>query len=260
MTPKTRVVGYPRVSTEEQAGSGVSLQAQASKIRQYAELHDLELVEMIEDPGASAKSLDRPGLKRVFEYLDSGRADGVVIAKLDRLTRSVADLDRLINWYFGETGGKQLFSVADSIDTRTAAGRMVLNILMTVAQWERETICERTQAAMDHKRVKGERLGTIPYGFRLGPDGKKLEPFPSEMKVIGLMRLYRDTGLSFRAIARELDSIGIPSRSGSSWASSTIAQLLGQPIDILNYDPVFGPETDPAAHHDAVLKGLSHED
>ncbi len=228
MTPvsRLRVVGYPRVSTEEQASSGVSLAAQAVKIRQYAQLHDLDLVEIIEDAGVSAKTLDRPGLKRVLECLDSGTADGVIIAKLDRLTRSVGDLDRLISWYFSEAGGKQLFSVADSIDSRTAAGRMVLNILMSVAQWERETICERTRDAMRHKREKGERLGNIPYGFRLAEGGKQLIPFEPEMKAIGLMRQLRSAGLSIRAIASTLDLADIPTRTGKPWASSTVAKLI----------------------------------
>jgi site-specific DNA recombinase len=225
--PRTRVVGYVRVSTEEQASSGVSLAAQSSKVRQYAELHDLDLVEVVEDSGASAKSLDRPGLKRVLGYLDSGAVQGVVIAKLDRITRSVSDLDKLINWYFSAAAGKELFSVSDSIDTRTAAGRMVLNILMTVAQWERETIVERTSEAMRHKRSKGERLGTIPYGSRLGEDGRTLAPCPVESLNIGTMRALREQGLPYRAIASSLDSAGIATRSGHPWASSSVAKILG---------------------------------
>lgn len=75
----------------------------------------------------------------------------MVVVKLDRLTRSVADWQLLIDDYFGERSGKQLFSVADSIDTRTAAGRLVLNVLLSVAQWERETTGERTREALRHK-------------------------------------------------------------------------------------------------------------
>jgi site-specific DNA recombinase len=145
-----KVIGYARVSTEEQARDGVSLSAQRTKVGLFCQLHDLELVRVVEDPGVSAKSLDRPGLAEVLELLDSGAADGVVIAKLDRLTRSLRDWLRLIEKYFGERvrTPRKLFSVGDSIDTRTAAGRLVLNVLMSVAQWELETISERTTIGM----------------------------------------------------------------------------------------------------------------
>ena len=142
---KTKVVGYVRVSTDEQANEGVSLDAQRGKLAQYADLHDLDLVATEADAGVSAKTLDRPGLRVALYRLASGEAAGLLIAKLDRLSRSVSDWNRLIEAYFGPVAGKELFSVADSIDTRTAAGRMVLNILMSVAQWEREAIAERTR-------------------------------------------------------------------------------------------------------------------
>ena len=118
-----RVVGYVRVSTEEQASGGVSLDVQAEKLRLYCQLHGLTLLEVIADEGRSGKDLDRPGLRRALELLREGAAEGVVVAKLDRLSRSVADWNALIVEFFGERAGNQLFSVADSIDTRTAAGR-----------------------------------------------------------------------------------------------------------------------------------------
>src|SRR5262245_9845331 len=97
-----RVIGYIRVSTEEQATAGVSLSAQAEKVRAYCALYDLTLLEVVEDAGASAKTLERPGLQRALSALRRGEADGVVVAKLDRLTRSVADMATLIDAHFGE--------------------------------------------------------------------------------------------------------------------------------------------------------------
>ena len=130
-----KVIGYARVSTAEQASGGISLEAQEAKIRAYCDLHDLELVEVIIDGGESAKNLKRPGLQRGLAMLKKKTVGGLVVCKLDRLSRSVKDWNCLIDGYFGEKAGKQLFSVADSIDTRTAAGRLVLNVLMSVAQW-----------------------------------------------------------------------------------------------------------------------------
>ena len=153
-----RVVGYIRVSTEEQADRGLSLAAQRAKVEGYCRLYDLELVAIIEDAGQSAKTLKRDGLQHGLAMLRKGEAQGLVIAKLDRLTRSVGDWQDLIDCYFGERAGRQLFSVADSIDTRTAACRLVLNVLLSVAKWEREAIGERTRDALQHKIARGERL------------------------------------------------------------------------------------------------------
>ena len=170
-----QVIGYVRVSTEEQSNHGVSLEAQKAKLTAYAALYGLQIVETIEDAGQSAKSLKRPGLQRALEMLRTGRAEGLLIAKLGRLSRSVADWNQLIDCYFGERAGCQLFSVADCIDTRTAAGRLVLNVLMSVAQWEREAIGERTKDALSHKRSKLERVsGNIPFGWTLDGDGVAL--------------------------------------------------------------------------------------
>ena len=229
---RIRVVGYVRVSTEEQAGSGVSLASQAAKVRLYAELHDLDLVALVEDPGASAKSLDRPGLAEVLGLLDSGEVAGVVVAKLDRLTRNVADLARLLEGYFDERAGKLLFSVGDSIDTRTAAGRLVLNVLMSVAQWERETIVERTRDAMRHKRGLGERLGKIPYGRDLGPDGRTLVANPEEEAALALIAELAGRGLTLRGIAAELDARGYrPKGGGGSWRHSTVGDIVKRQRD-----------------------------
>ncbi len=89
---RTRVVGYARVSTEDQAREGVSLAAQRAKLEAYATALDLELVAVREDAGVSAKTLDRPGLRAALEDLRAGRADALLVPKLDRLTRSVRDL------------------------------------------------------------------------------------------------------------------------------------------------------------------------
>ena len=124
---RTRVIGYVRVSTEGQADGGVSLDAQRAKLAAYCVALDLDLVCIEEDAGLSAKTLDRPALARALDALRAGRADALLVAKLDRLTRSVRDLGTLVDTYFA-AGKWALLSVADSIDTRSAAGRLVLNV------------------------------------------------------------------------------------------------------------------------------------
>jgi site-specific DNA recombinase len=221
-----RAVGYVRVSTDEQADAGVSLAAQEAKLRAYAGLYDLQLVEVVADPGASAKSLDRPGLARVLELLQRRRVDGVLVAKLDRLTRSVADLNTLIDQFFSERAGRQLWSVADSIDTRTAAGRLVLNILTSVGQWEREAIGERTRDAMRHMKAEGRLVGAVPFGYRLADDGATLVEDEAERESLRVVRELRASGLSIRRLVQALNARSVPTADGGRWHIATVQRAL----------------------------------
>ena len=220
MTP---TIGYIRVSTDKQAERGISLEAQEAKLRAYALLYDLELVAIEVDAGESAASLERPALKRALAMLRSGKATALLVVKLDRLTRSVRDLAELVDRYFA-SGKRALLSVGEQIDTRTAAGRGVLNILGSVGQMERELIGERTAAAMSHLRSLGRRSsGIAPYGYRFAQD--ELEPVPAEQSTIARARALRARGASLRAVAGALEEAGLVSRSGRAFAPSAIASM-----------------------------------
>jgi DNA invertase Pin-like site-specific DNA recombinase len=219
-------IAYLRVSTDEQSEHGVSLAAQEARVRAYADLYSIAIVAVITDPGESGKSLERPGIQQAFELLRSDKADGILVAKLDRLSRSVGDWDRLIAEFFGERAGFQLWSVAEAIDTRTAAGRLVLNVLMSVAQWERETIGERTREALRFKKSRGERVGGVDYGFEVGADSKTLVPCPAEQAVLLLVRELRTAGLTLAAIAADLNGRGIRRRGGGRWDHGFLSRLL----------------------------------
>jgi len=226
-----RVDGYIRVSTEEQSTEGVSLPLQEEKITGYCELYGLDLVKIERDAGVSAKSLDRPGLATVLDDLERGRVDGLVIYKLDRLTRSLRDWDHLISRFFSEKAGRQLFSVSDSIDTRTPSGKMVLNILMSVYQWEREEIGFRTRAALQGKIGRGERCGRIRFGYDLAADGRTLVPNPREQEAIAAMKRWNDQGMTYRQMVAALNEMGIETKTeGSIWQPTTVRQILLRPI------------------------------
>lgn len=221
-----KVILYSRASTDDQL---LTLEAQRAKLTAYALALDLEIVQVIEDAGESAKSLDRPGLQRALAMLKRGEANGLLIAKLDRLTRSVADWQTLIDGYFGERAGKQLFSVGDSIDTRTAAGRLVLNVLLSVAQWEREAIGERTKAVLQHKIKAGKRVGKVRYGFDLSPNGTDLLPNAEEQATLVLIHSLHNSGHTLRAIAQELTRRGIATKEGNiTWAHTAIDRILNR--------------------------------
>lgn len=199
-------IGYVRVSTDRQAEYGVSLDAQEAKIRAMATVQGAELVDVIVDGGESAKSLNRPGLQRLMELVNGGKIQGVIVAKLDRLTRSVKDLCRLLELF--EKRKVALISVAESLDTGSAAGRLVITIMGAVSQWEREAIGERTRDALQHKRSNGERVGNIEFGYRLSADMRHLEPEPMERTSLEAIRDLRGQGHTLRGIAAILNSRG----------------------------------------------------
>lgn len=223
---RPRVVAYVRVSTDKQAEHGVSLDAQRAKIEAYAALYDLDVTSYEVDAGVSASTLDRPALTRALAALDTGAADGVIVVKLDRLTRSVRDLGDLVDRYFA-AGRFALISVSENVDTRTAAGRLVLNVLGAVSQWEREAIGERTAAAMAHKRTVGEYTGgRVPFGYTLDVDGSTLRPCAAEQAIIAAARDLEAAGMSLRSIGAALEARGLLPRSGGQWHAKTVRGLL----------------------------------
>jgi len=206
MPRRIKAVGYVRVSTEEQAREGLSLDAQEEKIKAYCTAKGWRLVRIYRDEGFSGKDLNRPGLQAMLRDLKSDGIRAVVVAKLDRLTRSVRDLGYLIDDLFD---GVALASVEESLDTTTAGGRFVLHILGAVAQWERETISERTRNTLRFKRQRGEWVGRVPYGFKIGPDGRLVED-PEQIRNIQRMKRLRRRGYSYREIAERFGlSVGL---------------------------------------------------
>lgn len=226
-----KIVGYVRVSSEEQATTGVSLRAQREKLEAYRALHDLDLVTIKEDAGISAKSLKRPALQEALAMLRSGEADGLLALKLDRISRSVADWDHLIKKYFSEKGGKQLMSVTDSVDTRSASGRMMLGLLALVSQWEREIISERTADSLRSKIKNGEMCRRPRYGYDC-PDGTHLVENPSEQEAIRVMQQARLDGQSYARIAKLLDGKGIQTKDGKKWQPMVVSKILNRRVHV----------------------------
>lgn len=187
-----RVIAYTRVSTDKQADKGHSLATQRKKLEQYAKLYDLEIVAHLKDEGISAKNMDRPGLKRAIELLECGKAEGLLVTKLDRLTRSLKDLLHLTEQFRDNKWA--LMSVAEQIDTSSAAGRMVINLLGVINQWERETIGERTKEVLAHLKTQGVQLGAPHLGNRR-TDGEAVHT------KIQRVRDSRLEGMSVRRIA-----------------------------------------------------------
>jgi site-specific DNA recombinase len=218
-----KAIGYIRVSTDEQAREGVSLENQREKIAAYCSLNDMTLVDIIADEGISAKNLNREGMQSLISLVKHGKVDAVIVYKLDRLSRSVKDTIALVELFERRTVA--FHSIVDHIDTKTATGRFFLHIMSSLAQMERELIGERTRDALSHKIVKGERVGHVPFGYALDGDGKTLLENPREREAIDLIEALHGRGYTYRAICRELEAKAYEAKEGT-WHPQKVKNIL----------------------------------
>jgi len=217
-----QIVGYIRVSSEEQTKSGLSLENQGRKIGAFAESQDLKVDRILRDESKSAKNLNRTEVQEIIEGVKAKRIGRVIIYKLDRLTRSVRDLAYILELF--EKYDATLSSVVETLDTASASGKMVVHIIGAIAEWERGVISERTKAALDVKRGRGERIsGIIPYGFRL--NGKKLTPDPVEHPVLERILKRRGEGAGYAQITRELNASGVKPRKARQWGVMSVRSV-----------------------------------
>jgi DNA invertase Pin-like site-specific DNA recombinase len=210
---RLRVLGYVRVSTTEQAESGLGLASQESAIRAHCARQGWDLLEVIHDDGASAKDLNRPGLRSALDRIANGEASGLVAAKLDRLSRSVVDFANLMGWC--DAAGCALVALDMGIDTSSSSGRLVANVMAAVAEWERETIGQRTRDAATVRRDQGARMGR--------PGVRDTRPDLAER-----IAKERSAGATWQAIADRLNTEGVPTvRGGSQWRVSSVQSAAG---------------------------------
>lgn len=222
---RIRALGYCRVSTAGQADDGVSLDDQRHRITAYADLHDLELVGFEIDAGASGKTTRRPAFQRALRRLGSGEVHGLIFLKLDRASRSVIDVLRLVER--AEREGWALHSIRERLDTSSAVGRFTVTLLAALAELERRQTSERTKSALGELRRQGKRTsGRPPFGYRHGPGGH-LVPVPAEADIIARMMALREAGAGARRIARALNDEGRPNpRTRDPWTHGTVQHVI----------------------------------
>ena len=202
-------IGYIRVSTEEQATSGLGLAGQRRVIEAEAASHGWKLAEIISDEGLSAKTISaRPGLSRALEILEAGEASFLIVSKLDRLARSVADFATLVRK--AEKQGWAVVIADMKIDMSTPSGSLMANVSACVAEWERKVISERTKAALAVKRSQGVRLG-------------KPRQVPSE--VFDRIQAERSNGATLQSIATRLNEEGVLTPTGRNWTPATVRKI-----------------------------------
>lgn len=221
-----RTIGYVRVSTEDQAREGVSLDAQRAKIEAYCQVKDLHLVEIIEDAGISAKNLDRPGVQRALELVRNKKVDAVVVLKLDRMFRSTLDTLATIKEF--EALGVSYHSIQETIDTKSAMGRFFLKIIAAIAEMERDLTIERVNTTIAHKRANGGCVGGVPYGFsKVGKEKDSvLIENPAEQATIKAAReMYVKVG-TIRGVTRCLNQAGVTTRTGREFDPTQVRRML----------------------------------
>jgi len=217
-----QAIGYVRVSTEQQASEGVSLEAQRAKIEHWCKANDYELVNVYVDAGISGKSMDkRPGLLDALKSLETGMA--LVSYSLSRLARSTKDALSI-----GESVAKKkadMVSLTEQIDTTTAAGKMMFQMLSVLAEFERNLVAERTTNALQHKKRTGQKYtNQTPYGFE-AIEGRLVQ-VQQEAEIVAEIQASRTGGNTLQFIADDLNGRGIPTKTGKTWAPATIHLLL----------------------------------
>lgn len=213
-------VAYIRVSTSEQHNGP---EAQRAEIQRWAKREGVEVVAWFEDIGVSGGAeLDkRPALLDALASLEGVGA--LVVAKRDRLARDVM-VSAMVERLAGRKG-VSIVSAAGEGTGDSPADLLMRRMVDAFAEYERQLIKARTRAALAVKRSKGERVGQVPFGFRLAPDGVALEADPKEQRVISLVTQLRADGLSIRAIAARLNDDDVPAR-GKRWHPTTVSRLL----------------------------------
>lgn len=212
-----RVIAYMRVSTEEQAMSGLGLADQRSTLEAEAKRRDWTDVEYVTDDGYSAKSLARPGIADALDKLRTGKAGILVVSKLDRLSRSLLDFAGLMSQ--AEREGWRIVVLDMNVDTTTPSGALVAHVLSAFSEYERRIIGARTSAALQQLKSQGVRLG---------------RPVAMASDVRERIVSERAGGKTLTAIADGLNSDGVPTaRGGARWYASTVkAALASAALDV----------------------------
>jgi DNA invertase Pin-like site-specific DNA recombinase len=216
-----KAIGYVRCSTLEQGNSGAGLAAQRQAIVQACEQRGYDLVcphssaplcsrGIYGDAGFSAKNLKRPAIAAALEALDAGKADALVVAKLDRLSRSLLDFAGLVER--SRRKGWAIIALDLGVDTTTPSGEMMANVLATFAQFERRLIGQRTKDALAVKKAQGVRLG---------------RPRALPPRLVHRVVKMREDGATLDAIAEALNAEGVPTaHGGARWYGSTVRAVL----------------------------------
>jgi DNA invertase Pin-like site-specific DNA recombinase len=221
-----RAAIYTRVSTEDQAKEGFSLDAQLEKLRSYCKARDWEITGEYIDDGYSARYVKRPAYNKMIEEID--KWDALLVIKMDRIHRNSKNFMMMMEYL--KKQDKEFVSMTESLDTSTAMGRFVMDIIQRIAQLESEQIGERVYIGMEQKaKTNGGILGfNIPYGYNYS-NGKLIIKQNEAENVKNIFQNYLK-GKSMKKIADELNSKNIPTKLNKTWGIQTVSVILKNPV------------------------------
>ena len=221
-----RAALYTRVSTEDQAKEGFSLEAQLDKLKAYCKARDWNIANEYVDDGYSGRNTKRPQYSRMMEEMDQW--DTLQVIKMDRIHRNSKNFMEMMEDL--NKNNKEFVSMTESLDTSTAMGRFVMDIIQRIAQLESEQIGERVYFGMEQKaRSKGGMLGfNIPYGYDYR-NGCLVINKHEEIFVKRIFKLYK-SGMSMKKIADSLNLEHVPTKQNKSWGSETVSKILRNPL------------------------------
>ena len=220
-----KIVGYCRVSTTEQAQAGFSLEAQRSRIELFASLSERfqPVDEFLVDDGFSGSTLTRPAMTDLLSRIERGEVAAVYVTKLDRLSRNLRDILRLLD--LCQRTDTALLSASESLDTSSAVGRMVIHLLGTFAEFERGRISERTSDVLGYRRKSRKVYSPVtPFGYRR--EGDQLVKIAEEQDALAEMRRLHEAGATYKMIIDMLDARGVMPHRGARWYPSSVRAVL----------------------------------
>ena len=230
---------YARQSIDKK--DSVSIEAQIEYCRRYVGSEP----EIFQDKGFSGKNTNRPAFHRLMEAVAAGQITKILVYRLDRFSRSIADFGQL--WDILERHGVEFQSVTEQFDTSSPMGRAMLNIVLVFAQLERETIAERVKDNYQHRFALGAWPGgPAPYGYSLTKitdnEGRRvsaLEANENASVVKQIFESYAQSGVSLRSIARSLNAEGIPGPKRKTWDNVTLSRILHSPLYVQATEDVY---------------------
>ena len=247
-----RAALYVRVSTDEQATEGFSLDAQISKLKAYCKLEGWTVSAVYCEEGESGRSTKRPQYQRMMSESDSW--DVLLVYKLDRIHRNSVNFAKMMEDL--DRKGKEFCSVQEKFDTSTAMGRFVRDVMERIAQLESEQIGERVKQGMERKARMGTGLlgSGLPFGYtrKYG----KLSVDENEVYTVRAIYSLYIQGNSMDKIANELNNAGVPSKNGGKWYKSTIYGILHNPLyaGYVKWDGIMRP-----GDHSAIIELETYE-
>ena len=240
---KIKAAIYTRVSTEDQAKEGFSLDAQLEKLRSYCKARDWEIAGEYIDDGYSGRYVKRPAYNRMMEEIN--KWDAMLVIKMDRIHRNSKNFMMMMEYLKKEE--KEFVSMTESLDTSTAMGRFVMDIIQRIAQLESEQIGERVYVGMEQKaKTNGGVLGfNIPYGYDYS-NGKLTIKHNESENVKNIFQNYLN-GLSMKKIAQELNLKSIPTKLNKTWGIQTVSLILKNPVycGYLHWEDYLNPSDHP---------------